>query len=138
MANLAAAQEQASRTWTCASRAPGPGREVVGRALNAALGMKTRASDVTPVPHNGCRRRSATVVVRIRRQIDPSGEAPQSDSAQELYARSWIIKIRWHASPRPQGQTLARREGTDLFLKAPAARSPDKSASSTPSPASMA
>jgi small subunit ribosomal protein S11 len=34
---------------------PGPGRESAVRALNA-LGMKiTSISDVTPVPHNGCR-----------------------------------------------------------------------------------
>ena len=36
-------------------KGPGPGRESAGRALNA-LGMKiTSISDVTPVPHNGCR-----------------------------------------------------------------------------------
>jgi small subunit ribosomal protein S11 len=34
---------------------PGPGRESAVRSLNA-LGMKiTSISDVTPVPHNGCR-----------------------------------------------------------------------------------
>jgi small subunit ribosomal protein S11 len=34
---------------------PGPGRESTIRALNA-LGMKvTQISDITPVPHNGCR-----------------------------------------------------------------------------------
>ncbi|MEN9759772.1 MAG: hypothetical protein RLZZ281_379 [Pseudomonadota bacterium] len=34
---------------------PGPGRESTVRALNA-LGMKvTQISDITPVPHNGCR-----------------------------------------------------------------------------------
>ena len=36
-------------------KGPGPGRESAVRALNA-LGMKvTSISDVTPVPHNGCR-----------------------------------------------------------------------------------
>ena len=36
-------------------KGPGPGRESSVRALNA-LGMKiTSISDVTPVPHNGCR-----------------------------------------------------------------------------------
>ena len=36
-------------------KGPGPGRESSVRALNA-LGMKiTAISDVTPVPHNGCR-----------------------------------------------------------------------------------
>src|ERR1700687_338697 len=36
-------------------RGPGPGRESAVRALNA-LGLKiTSISDVTPVPHNGCR-----------------------------------------------------------------------------------
>jgi small subunit ribosomal protein S11 len=36
-------------------KGPGPGRESTVRALNA-LGFKiTSISDVTPVPHNGCR-----------------------------------------------------------------------------------
>ena len=36
-------------------KGPGPGRESSVRALNA-LGMKiTAITDVTPVPHNGCR-----------------------------------------------------------------------------------
>jgi small subunit ribosomal protein S11 len=36
-------------------KGPGPGRESTVRALNA-LGIKvTQISDITPVPHNGCR-----------------------------------------------------------------------------------
>jgi small subunit ribosomal protein S11 len=36
-------------------RGPGPGRESAVRALNA-LGFKvTNITDVTPIPHNGCR-----------------------------------------------------------------------------------
>ena len=36
-------------------KGPGPGRESTVRALNA-LGIRiTQISDVTPVPHNGCR-----------------------------------------------------------------------------------
>ena len=36
-------------------KGPGPGRESTVRALNA-LGFKiTSISDVTPMPHNGCR-----------------------------------------------------------------------------------
>lgn len=36
-------------------KGPGPGRESAVRALNA-LGFKiTNISDVTPIPHNGCR-----------------------------------------------------------------------------------
>jgi small subunit ribosomal protein S11 len=36
-------------------KGPGPGRESTVRALNS-LGMRvTQISDVTPVPHNGCR-----------------------------------------------------------------------------------
>jgi hypothetical protein len=36
-------------------KGPGPGRESAVRALNA-LGLKISSiSDVTPVPHNGCR-----------------------------------------------------------------------------------
>ena len=37
------------------NKGPGPGRESAVRALNA-LGIKiTSISDVTPIPHNGCR-----------------------------------------------------------------------------------
>jgi small subunit ribosomal protein S11 len=36
-------------------KGPGPGRESTVRALNA-LGMKiTSITDITPIPHNGCR-----------------------------------------------------------------------------------
>ena len=36
-------------------KGPGPGRESAVRALNAA-GLKINSiSDVTPIPHNGCR-----------------------------------------------------------------------------------
>ena len=36
-------------------KGPGPGRESAGRALHG-LGIKiTAISDVTPIPHNGCR-----------------------------------------------------------------------------------
>src|SRR5215203_6964773 len=36
-------------------KGPGPGRESAVRALNA-LGMKiTSITDITPIPHNGCR-----------------------------------------------------------------------------------
>jgi small subunit ribosomal protein S11 len=45
----------ASRTSKSASRDPVPAASLRVRALNA-LGMKiTSISDVTPVPHNGCR-----------------------------------------------------------------------------------
>ena len=38
-------------------KGPGPGRESAVRALNA-LGLKiTSISDITPIPHNGCRPR---------------------------------------------------------------------------------
>lgn len=36
-------------------RGPGPGRDSAVRALNAAGFKITSISDVTPVPHNGCR-----------------------------------------------------------------------------------
>jgi small subunit ribosomal protein S11 len=36
-------------------RGPGPGRESAIRALNAAGYKITNITDVTPVPHNGCR-----------------------------------------------------------------------------------
>jgi Ribosomal protein S11 len=50
-----AAQEYGVKNLEVRIKGPGPGRESSVRALNA-LGFKiTAISDVTPVPHNGCR-----------------------------------------------------------------------------------
>jgi len=50
-----AALECGVRNLEVRIKGPGPGRESAVRALNA-LGMKvTSISDVTPIPHNGCR-----------------------------------------------------------------------------------
>jgi small subunit ribosomal protein S11 len=50
-----AAQEQGIRNLDVRIKGPGPGRESSVRALNA-LGIRIASiSDVTPVPHNGCR-----------------------------------------------------------------------------------
>ena len=49
------AQECGIKNLEVRIKGPGPGRESAVRALNA-LGIKISAiSDVTPVPHNGCR-----------------------------------------------------------------------------------
>ena len=50
-----AAQEHGVSNLEVLIKGPGPGRESSVRSLNA-LGFKiTSISDVTPVPHNGCR-----------------------------------------------------------------------------------
>jgi small subunit ribosomal protein S11 len=50
-----AAQEHGVKTLEVRVKGPGPGRESAVRSLNAC-GMKiTNISDVTPIPHNGCR-----------------------------------------------------------------------------------
>ena len=50
-----AAQECGVKTLEVRIKGPGPGRESSVRALNA-LGLKiTAITDVTPIPHNGCR-----------------------------------------------------------------------------------
>jgi small subunit ribosomal protein S11 len=50
-----AAQEHGVKNLEVRIKGPGPGRESAVRALNA-VGFKIAAiSDVTPVPHNGCR-----------------------------------------------------------------------------------
>ena len=50
-----AAQEYGLRTVEVRVMGPGPGRESAVRALNAC-GLKVSSiSDVTPIPHNGCR-----------------------------------------------------------------------------------
>jgi small subunit ribosomal protein S11 len=50
-----AAQECGVKNLEVRITGPGPGRESAVRALNA-IGMKiTSISDITPIPHNGCR-----------------------------------------------------------------------------------
>ncbi len=50
-----AAMEQGIKNLEVEIKGPGPGRESSVRAL-AALGIRiTSISDVTPIPHNGCR-----------------------------------------------------------------------------------
>jgi small subunit ribosomal protein S11 len=50
-----AAQECGVKNIEVRIKGPGPGRESAVRALNG-IGLKiTSISDVTPVPHNGCR-----------------------------------------------------------------------------------
>ena len=52
-----AAQDQGIKTLDVRIKGPGPGRESSVRAL-ASLGIRINSiSDVTPVPHNGCRPR---------------------------------------------------------------------------------
>jgi len=49
------AQEMGMREMDVFVKGPGPGREAAIRSIQAA-GMKVRSiTDVTPVPHNGCR-----------------------------------------------------------------------------------
>ena len=50
-----AAMEHGVKSLEVRVHGPGPGRESAVRSLNA-MGMKiTNITDVTPVPHNGCR-----------------------------------------------------------------------------------
>jgi small subunit ribosomal protein S11 len=50
-----AAKEYGLKNLEVFIRGPGPGRESAIRALNAAGYKITNITDVTPVPHNGCR-----------------------------------------------------------------------------------
>jgi len=49
------AQESGVKNLEVRIKGPGPGRESSVRALNAAGFKITSITDVTPVPHNGCR-----------------------------------------------------------------------------------
>ncbi|MFZ5654017.1 MAG: 30S ribosomal protein S11 [Pseudomonadota bacterium] len=51
----AAAQEYGVQTLDVRVKGPGPGRESAVRALNNAGFKVTNITDVTPIPHNGCR-----------------------------------------------------------------------------------
>ena len=50
-----AAQECGVKNLEVRIKGPGPGRESSVRALNSVGSKITSISDVTPVPHNGCR-----------------------------------------------------------------------------------
>jgi small subunit ribosomal protein S11 len=50
-----AAQEYGVKNLEVRIKGPGPGRESAVRALNAVGFKITSISDVTPIPHNGCR-----------------------------------------------------------------------------------
>ena len=50
-----AAQEYGLQNLEVFVKGPGPGREAAVRALNAAGFRITNITDVTPIPHNGCR-----------------------------------------------------------------------------------
>lgn len=50
-----AAQECGVKNLEVRIKGPGPGRDSAVRALNSAGFKITTLSDVTPVPHNGCR-----------------------------------------------------------------------------------
>ncbi|MDZ7843150.1 MAG: 30S ribosomal protein S11 [Gammaproteobacteria bacterium] len=49
------AQEQGMKNLEVRVNGPGPGRESAVRALNAAGFEISNITDVTPIPHNGCR-----------------------------------------------------------------------------------
>ena len=50
-----AAKEYGLKNLDVQVKGPGPGRESAVRALNSAGYKITNITDVTPVPHNGCR-----------------------------------------------------------------------------------
>lgn len=50
-----AAQEQGMKNLEVRVNGPGPGRESAVRALNHAGFEISNITDVTPIPHNGCR-----------------------------------------------------------------------------------
>ncbi len=50
-----AAQSNGMREVAVFVKGPGPGREAAIRALQAAGMVVTSITDVTPIPHNGCR-----------------------------------------------------------------------------------
>lgn len=50
-----AAQEHGVRNLEVLVKGPGPGRESAVRALNNVGFKITNISDITPIPHNGCR-----------------------------------------------------------------------------------
>lgn len=50
-----AAAEYGLKNLDVLVKGPGPGRESAVRALNAAGYKITNITDVTPIPHNGCR-----------------------------------------------------------------------------------
>ena len=85
--------EYGVKTLEVMVKGPGPGRESAIRALNATGYKITNITDVTPIPHNGCR--PPKNVAFNRRTV---GERSWQDI--------WV-----------QNSNLAVAKGTDLFLK---------------------
>ena len=67
-----AAQEHGIKNLDVRIKGPGPGRESSVRALNA-IGIRiTSIQDITPVPHNGCGRRSGAAFKRGAQKYTPT------------------------------------------------------------------
>jgi small subunit ribosomal protein S11 len=102
-----AAQEQGIKNLDVRIKGPGPGRESSVRAL-ASLGIRINSiSDVTPIPHNGCRPQK-------RRASDVGAFAPQQQPGA--------------ADPRLQSESFPGRRALwcepAVFLKDPVFRKP--------------
>ena len=105
-----AAQEQGIKNLDVRIKGPGPGRESSVRAL-ASLGIRINSiSDVTPVPHNGCRpqkRRRISVQAAARRRPFPPGSSrePSPKAARKAGRRRRV------GPDRSPGRRLLRVRG---------------------------
>ena len=120
-----AAIDQGIKNLDVEIRGPGPGRESSVRALGA-LGIRiTSISDVTPVPHNGCRPQKRRRIYPLkppppRRPRRRPGLLPQLFAADDTKE----AQVARYLGPKAK---LSRREGTDLFLKSARRSIADKS-----------
>ena len=94
-----AAQEQGIKNLDVRIKGPGPGRESSVRAL-ASLGIRINSiSDVTPIPHNGCRPQKRRRISSITRARFAAGEpcfppVTPSERYQQHAARLARIALR--------------------------------------------
>ena len=103
-----AAQDQGIKNLDVRIKGPGPGRESSVRAL-ASLGIRINSiSDVTPVPHNGCRpqkrRKSAAV---SERATHPSSAVPPGSA--DFFASVGMTKPQKHEAHRLSAHNNTRQ-----------------------------
>ena len=99
-----AAQEQGIKNLDVRIKGPGPGRESSVRAL-ASLGIRINSiSDVTPVPHNGCRPQKRRRICSETPPLERAASAPTTPAGEVgAFRRSRHLSRRcaMHSDRRP-------------------------------------
>mgnify|MGYP003345187778 CR=1 FL=1 len=112
-----AAKEYGLRNLDVEVKGPGPGRESAVRALNSCGYKITNITDVTPIPHNGCRPRKRRRPC-ARPTQDPPGRVPAGTNEKSAIplqadAASNEREPRGHTPHKPSNGTRPGRARWD-------------------------